>query len=414
MTIAILLSIIGSLLALDAIRWHVVFRRAVARRRVVGAPLRRYPSVTVVRPVKGLDVGAVDNFRAALDTGYPGHVETIFVFDDPADPGFEAARAVVLEHAASGAPGTARILVAGEPPPGRTGKVNAMVAGAEAATGELVAFGDSDTRPDRDVLRVLVETLMSAPRGGAAFAQVVVSGPPRTAGDAGQAMLVNALYGPNVAYQAAPAGDLPFIMGQLMVFRRKALDAIGGPAAADGHLVDDMHLGACVHRAGFRNLVSPHPLPIATDGLSAARFLRMMRRWLLFQRGGLPRSFTWPLWLKGVEVWSATALAAYALASGRPVAAIAPAAAVLVQVWSLLRLNRVFGGSPMPARFVLAPLLLFWVAPLVHLAAVLHPTVNWRGRVYAVDRDARLARPQHPTPGPAQVEAIAGRRSAGR
>ena len=40
------------------------------------------------------------------------------------------------------------------------------------------------------------------------------------------------------------ARSLPFIMGQTMVLRRRALEAAGGLGASAGQLVDDMDIGA--------------------------------------------------------------------------------------------------------------------------------------------------------------------------
>jgi len=72
---------------------------------------QRWPSITVVRPVRGLDVDAAKNLAAALDNDYPGDVETIFVFDDDLDPGFATVRKAIAAHAAAGARGTATIMV---------------------------------------------------------------------------------------------------------------------------------------------------------------------------------------------------------------------------------------------------------------------------------------------------------------
>jgi len=123
------------------------------------------------------------------------------------------------------------ILVAGTT--ARTGKLNAMIVGAARARGSLIAFGDSDTRPDRELLRELVETLMTTPRAGSTFAPVVIDDVPRGSGDVLYALMQNALYAPLAARAAAKSnGALPFIMGQIMVFKREALDAIGGVQVA--------------------------------------------------------------------------------------------------------------------------------------------------------------------------------------
>lgn len=388
---ALVVALVGALIFIDLLVGYIRLRRALARPQPAPRPLAHYPSVTVVRPVRGLDVGAEGNFAAALDTGYPGEVETLFVFDDALDPAWAVATAAVERHRAAGAAGHADVLLAGPPPAGMTGKLNAMLEGERAARGELIAFGDSDTRPDRQVLRVLVEELLATPGAGSAFAPVVVSERARRVGDVGYALLINALYGPSVARAAAAEGDVAFIMGQLMVFKRETLRAIGGVGCARGQLVDDMHIGRRVAGAGYRNVMAPHALAIVTGGMTLGGFVRLLRRWLLFSRNGLPTEFTRPQWRRGSEYWIATLTAAFGFSTATPWVALAPLAALVLFGASLASLNRRFGGAPIAARHVF----MLYALPLVAAAAVvstlLDSTVDWRGRAYALDPQARLA-----------------------
>jgi ceramide glucosyltransferase len=391
MTLPSLVALIGALVLADVAWSHRRLQRAVREARPLRARLARYPSITVIRPVRGHDVEAAANFAAALDTGYPGEVETIFLVDDESDPALPILREAVARHQAAGAPGRAAVLVAGAPPAGRTGKLNAMMVGLAEARGELVAFGDSDTRPDRQVLRCCVEALLQERGAGSSFAPVVVTNPPRTAGDAGYALLINALYGPSVAVASRPSGDVPFIMGQLMVLRRSAIHAIGGLNCADGQFVDDMHIGLCLSRAGLRNVQASRPLHIVTGGLSLYSFLQLYRRWLTFSRSGLPSGFTWPLWQRGIELWVALVAMCVALGAGQLGAALLPAFGILAFAASLVALQREFGGAPLPLRHAWMALSLFVISPLLLLSCLLRRQVEWRGRAYRLDAAARLA-----------------------
>ncbi len=384
-------SLLGVALVADIAWSHRQLSRAIRRQRAEPSRPSRYPSITVIRPVRGHDVGAEENFAAALDTGYPGEVETLFVFDDERDPGLPAAREAVAAHRRRGGPGTADVRVVGAPPPGRTGKLNAMIEGARAARGELIAFGDSDTRPDREVLRATVDALFGTPGAGAAFAPVVVPGPAETAGDVGYAMLINAWYGPSVALAAARTGDVSFIMGQLMVFKRETLDAIGGVNCAEGQLTDDMYIGMRVARAGYRNVMAAHPLSIATGGMTLGAFTQLFRRWLLFSRNGLPMSFTRPLWQRGIEFWAAFMAAALALGVGHPAAALAPLVGLGAYAKSIASLQAQFGGQRLRAKWAWLPFLIPVVAPVVFFSGLARRRVTWRGRAYALGAQARLA-----------------------
>ncbi|HXU71441.1 MAG TPA: glycosyltransferase [Polyangia bacterium] len=370
---------------------HRMQSRGIAEARRTRGQLSQFPSISVIRPVRGADVGAAENYAAALDTGYPGEVETLFVFDDADDPGYPIALAAIAAHRARGGHGTAEILVAGAPPHGVTGKLHAMMVGEKRARHELVAFGDSDTRPDHHVLRATVETLLTTPRAGCAFAPVVVYEPPQKAGDVGYATMLNMWYGASVATVSSRVGDLPFIMGQLMVFRRDTLRDIGGVACARGELVDDMAIGRKVAAKGWRNVMAPHPLHVATGGMSYREFLKLSRRWMLFGRNGLPFEFTKPMWLRGVEFWVSMAALVLALVTHHPLAALAPAAALGIFVASMLRINRHFGGAPIPLRWLWAVFALPVVAPAQLAYGLVDKRVDWRGRAYDLDAHARLA-----------------------
>jgi ceramide glucosyltransferase len=369
--------------------YEVLWQRALGRAARVAsprAPRARYPSVSVIRPMRGVDVGAEDNIAAALDPGYPGVVETLFVLDQEDAPETRLVRAVLARHPEA----NARVLIAGAPPRGITGKLNAMIHGARHARGDLIAFQDSDTRPDREVLRGVVDALLDRDRAGAAFAPVVVSEPPRAAGDVLYALMLNALYTPLATWTAGPRRTLPFIMGQLMVFRREALDAIGGLHSVGGQLVDDMALGARLHQAGFENVMSGPLLRIVTGGMSLRDYLPIFRRWLMFSRNGLPRGFTWPQWLHGGCFFAAVALTVVSLLQGWLAVALVATAAVIAPSLGLRSLHARYGGAPIPLRWIWVPAALFLLVPILLLTNELTRQVSWRGRDYRVGAKAAI------------------------
>jgi ceramide glucosyltransferase len=391
MTFSLLVIAMSALVIIEIASSHRAQSRGIAEARRARRPLAQFPSISVIRPVRGADVGAAENYAAALDNGYPGTIETIFVFDDSNDPGYPIAVAAIAQHRERGGHGSAEIIVAGAPPHGVTGKLHAMIVGEEYARHELVAFGDSDTRPDRQVLRATVETLLTTPHAGCSFAPVVANEPAERAGDVGYATMLNVWYGAAVATASRRTGDLPFIMGQLMVFRRECLRDIGGVACAKGELVDDMAIGKRVAALGWRNIMAPHPLHIATGGMSYVEFLRLSRRWMLFGRNGLPFEFTKPMWMRGIEFWVATAALGMALVSHHYLLALAPATALALFEASMLRINEKFGGARIGWRHWWVPFALPVVAPAQLGYGLINKRVEWRGRAYDLDAHARLA-----------------------
>jgi ceramide glucosyltransferase len=361
--------------------------------RAIRPPARRpprvsYPSLTVIRPIKGLDAGLAENLEAALDHGYPGAVETLFVFDDRREPALPLVEAALSKvgHSAG------RVVFAGQPPANRTGKLNAMIVGLREARGELVVFADSDIRPDRQALRELVDTLLDDPHAGAAFAPVVATRPARTFGDAGYGLLLNGLYGPAAAAAASRRqGTLPFIMGQFMIFRREALRAIGGLECAEGQLVDDMYLGSRIAAAGYHNKVARYPVPVIQEGMAGAAFLATFRRWITFSRSGLPgRDFKLAGWLTGATYWAGLLGACAALALGLPLGAALLALAPVGVSASLNRLHTRLGGASLGWRHLWVSFAVLLMAPLIYLSILGRREVTWRGRRYQLDAGSRL------------------------
>src|SRR5215475_1031236 len=182
--LAILLTLLGAILLVAIVKGHRQLAAALTRSDSAPPAPQRYPSVTLVRPMRGLDVGARENILALLDTSYPGPLEILFVFDTDSDPAGPLVRELIQQRPKS-PPDRVDVLFAGTPPPGRTGKLNAMILAARQAQGELLAFGDSDTRPDPQLLKQLVEALEADPKAGASFAPILAAADAPTAGDVG-------------------------------------------------------------------------------------------------------------------------------------------------------------------------------------------------------------------------------------
>lgn len=371
---------------------HRMLARSIVQ-RPDPPPLRSYPSLTVIRPIKGLDTGVEQNIRAALDHGYPGAVETLFVFDDEEEPALPLVLRAIDEHQEEAGESDTRVLFCGAPPPHRTGKLNAMILAYEQAQGEVIVFADSDIRPEKGTLTALVATLRQSPQIGSAFAPVVVGSTPETIGDAGYALLLNGMYGPAADFAARQHDErLPFIMGQLMALSRPAIEAIGGLEAADGQFVDDMYLGARISQVGYANVVSPRRVPIIQRGVSNREFISIYKRWLTFGRTGLPDwRFKMPPALQGAGFWGGLLLAVGALIAGQWAAACLAALTALVATHSVVALHCRLGGARPSWRCYAGAFTVLFLAPAIMVAVHLQHHVDWRGRKYDLDRSSRLA-----------------------
>ena len=132
-------------------------------RHVLTAPRRRFataranpgavPAVSMLKPVRGHDHEALENFASFLAQDYPARYEVIFAVADPDDPAVETVRR--LQAQAPGAP--VRLVVSPTDLPNP--KVALLAAAAAAARHDILLVSDSDMRVTPDYLRRVVAPL---------------------------------------------------------------------------------------------------------------------------------------------------------------------------------------------------------------------------------------------------------------
>ena len=364
---------------------HHAWLAARGRRRIAATP-SAWPSVAVLRPIRGRDPGARENLDALLEVDYPGAIEFLFLLDDDGDPSYPIVEAAIAAHPAQ----RARIVLTGTPPPNRTGKIHSMIKGTELVDADVLAFSDSDTRPQHGALRELVALLEADPHNGIAFAPTVAVASDAKSGDVGYELLVNAWYGAALDRLADDRGTVPFAMGQFMVIRGSALDAIGTMRAAEGELVDDMFLGRKMREHGYINVVGPTRVPIAIGGMTLGDFVRTFRKWLFFSHSGLPTAFKRAGWMRAVPGLSAWVTVVAGCALGSAYAIAAGAAALAMFVSSQVRLSRGLGGNAVALRHYWLAAALPFLATGVAASTKLSHEVTWRGRSYRLDDTGRL------------------------
>jgi dolichol-phosphate mannosyltransferase len=266
----------------------------------------------------------------------------------------------------------ARVVEAGDAPPGWVGKPWALQRGLEAATGDVVMSVDADTRPRPGLARALAHALDNA--------DLVTVGARFVCSTAGERWLHPALlmtlvyrYGPPDA--AAPAAVSRLVInGQCTAVRREPLLAAGGYAEAAGHMTDDAAFARALARRGWRVAFHDGGGLIAVDMHDSAA-----ETWREWGRSIALPGVTSPAWAAAdvALVWLTLGLPPLRVLARRAgkldVALLALRAAMLAAV-----------ASSYPRRG--AP---FWLSPLADpLAAArltwsaVRPSRRWRGRAY--------------------------------
>ncbi len=337
-------------------------------------------TVSVVVPARDEERTLPDLLAALRDSTVPV-AEVVVVDDGSADGTAEVAR-----------DGGARVLTAGTPPVGWTGKAWACHVGADATTGDLLLFLDADTVLAPDALAGLLD--LHVRHGG------LVSVQPHHRVEEPYEQLsayfnVVALMSSD-AFGAGPSRR-PMAFGPCLLTSRDDYLAVGGHAAVRGEILDDVRLAqeydasglpvTCAvggpvvtmrsYPGGLRQLVSGWTKNIASGAAAAA-----------------PRaSLATVLWIcahHAVAVGALLSLAGADLAAGHPLVWALGWLLVAAQLRVLLRRAGSFRWWTW-ALFPL-PLLAFdLVFARSALLTVVRRSVQWRGRVVDL-RDDRPAR----------------------
>jgi glycosyltransferase involved in cell wall biosynthesis len=142
-----------------------------------------------------------------------------------------------------------RVVNAGPPPPGWSGKNNAMVAGAEVARGVWLLFTDADTvHKPGSLARAVAEARQRA-------AVLLSYSPEQEVHGFWEKAVMPVIFGELAAtYQPSQVSDprapAAAANGQYILILREAYDAVGGHAAVSTSLLEDVALARAVKSSG--------------------------------------------------------------------------------------------------------------------------------------------------------------------
>ncbi len=206
----------------------------------------RPPSVSVLVPARDEERSIETCVRSLLAQDYPSPLEVIVLDDGSTD----ATRAIVDRLAAEDS--RLRVLEGAPLPPGWLGKPWACRQLADAASGEMLLFTDADTVHGGHALAAGVANASAEDAD-------MLAGVPHIE----TVTFAEELILPAVPWSTATIVPLPLAyrlrwpglstaIGQYMLFRRSAYDAIGGHAAVRGEVLEDVMLARLTKAAGYR------------------------------------------------------------------------------------------------------------------------------------------------------------------
>jgi chlorobactene glucosyltransferase len=207
--------------------------------------LRSFPQVSVLVPARNEEKNIVRCIGSLLAQDYPAF--EVIALDDQSTDGTQA----ILEKMAHA---ETRLRVSpGQPlPPGWLGKNWACAQLAAQAVGELLLFTDADTYHEPQALRACVTALEGE------HADLLTGFPRQIVRTWGERFIVPFFgwafycFVPLWLAYRLKASALSIAVGQLLLLRRTAYDAIGGHAAVRASIAEDLDLARRIKAHGYR------------------------------------------------------------------------------------------------------------------------------------------------------------------
>jgi ceramide glucosyltransferase len=248
---------------------------------------------------------------------------------------------------------------------------------------DLWVVADSDVCVGHDFLAIAVASLIE--KGADLVSCPYRAGTAHTLGAHLEALTISADFIPSVAVAHYVEG-IRFALGAAMVFRREALEKIGGFAALADFLADDYQLGWRMHQAGAKVALIPYVVETANPEMSLQDYLLHQLRWTRTYRVCRPKGYL-AYGITHALVWSLLTW----MAAGFVAAGLGLAAAVLGVRLAVAWFSETFclRGHLPAAAFLLLPLKDVFAFAL-WLMSFMGDEVTWRGTRFRITRNGTL------------------------
>jgi ceramide glucosyltransferase len=329
------------------------------------------PPVSNLKPIRGLDPEAYENFASFCRQDYPEY-EILFCVGDREDPSLPAIDRLMREF-----PERCIRVLFGSGSDAANDKVAKLARLVSEARYEHVVISDSDVRVRPDYLRKVMAPLADPKIGAVTCFYLPIE--ERSWVDRLQSvgMMSDFYVGVVVAWQL---DGVKVALGPTIATTRERLAAFGGYHSIENRPGDDLLVGRMIADQGYEVELSRYPVETVADYGSIRELIQKRLRWIVVMRYMRPWGHFGLMFTQGLP-W---ALAAVAIHPTAAVAAIylggyfAARCAItgMVAIWGLKQ------GSYW-RRMALIPV---WdaVAFVVWVTSFTRSTIRWRGNSYSL------------------------------
>jgi ceramide glucosyltransferase len=365
----------GSIYSILCLLAVLYFR--IQRTRPPQYSFSQWPSVTILKPVCGLEKNQKVNLRSACLQDYP-EFQVVFSVQVPDDPVIPLLREIQHEF------GPEKVSVAIEKcQVGPNGKINNLLGALPHARYDILVISDSDVRLEPDYLKAIVAPLAD-PKVGCVCTLYKATCADRWF-EKMELLTFNADFIPNVIF-AHVTGSAKFCLGPSMALRRSSLYEMGGLETLADYLVEDYEIGRRLWASGKKIAIVRYFINIVVDIRNPSQWWNHQVYWDQNTRAAQPIGFFASILTRSVPFaifYAASRLGdaiGLAVLGGTVGLRLATAAVILK---SGLRDREGLKSLPfLPFRDVVA--LISW------LLAFTKRTVVWRGSEFILTRNGRL------------------------
>jgi ceramide glucosyltransferase len=234
------------------------------------------PTVSMVKPVRGIDEISAANLEIFCQQEYPSAHELLFCVEDANDPAVAVIEGLIARYPQK----DIRLIFSGPQNLRAIAKMRNVIAGYQASRYEALVFSDQDVRVTPSFIAESVQCLKDT-RIGLGFALPMYEG----ARDAAAALLgsfANSMF--TSAFVLTLLQPTHWAVGSVMVFRREVLEKIGGLEQFGYGITDDLILARAVQEHHLRIHILKEPARILHPHDTFGRAYRNILRWLVITR----------------------------------------------------------------------------------------------------------------------------------
>jgi ceramide glucosyltransferase len=257
------------------------------------------PPVSNLKPIRGIDPDAYENFASFCRQDYPDY-ELLFCVGDSDDPAV-----AILDRLKRDFPDRRiRVLVGtgSNAPNDKVAKLARLVSEAQY---EIVVISDSDVRARPDYLRTLVAPLADPEIGAVTCLYVPIKKKSLT--ESLQTIGMVSDFYPSILV-ARQLDGVKFALGPSIATTRTRLAEFGGYHAIENRPGDDLLVGRLIAEQGYRVELLPYAIDTVADYRSMPDLVQKRLRWVVVMRHMRPWGHLGLLLTLGLP-WSLAALA---------------------------------------------------------------------------------------------------------